>query len=417
MTDQDFDILVVGGGVAGLALASLIRKLLADRRKVLRVGILEAQAPKKLPTDAETDLRVFAIAPAAQAILEASGAWAGMPPERLSAYERMRVWPTGSTPFGPGSIGFDAADSGAAALGHIVEQDWLRLALWQTLTDVPDGTVELITGDMPVELRTDADAMTIRLAGGSQLRARLLVGADGANSWVREQLCLLSTRRDYGQLALVTHVSSERSHERTAWQCFTSGGPVALLPLADGRSSVVWSCFEDQANALAALPDDEFGMQLARATGHVLGTLQVTTRRLSFPLVARHTHRYTGARFALIGDAAHQIHPLAGQGINLGLLDAAALAETLVAHVCGTRLADPGDALVLRRYERRRKGANLLTMAAMEGLHRLFTSDSSVLTRLATAGLGVVDRLPGIKGLLAAQAAGTTAHRERHGRL
>jgi 2-octaprenylphenol hydroxylase len=131
----------------------------------------------------------------------------------------------------------------------------------------------------------------------------------------------------------------------------------------------------------------------------------------------RHTHRYTGPRFALIGDAAHQIHPLAGQGINLGLLDAAALADTLAAHLLGTRLADPGDALVLRRYERRRKGANLLTMAAMEGLHRLFTSDSAALTRLATAGLGVVDRLPLIKGLLAEQAGGSPAYQEQHAKL
>jgi 2-polyprenyl-6-methoxyphenol hydroxylase-like FAD-dependent oxidoreductase len=181
---------------------------------------------------------------------------------------------------------------------------------------------------------------------------------------------------------------------------------VALLPLADGRSSVVWSTFEAEAQELAALPDEEFSARLTAATGRVLGELRVTTRRLAIPLAARHTHRYTGARFALIGDAAHQIHPLAGQGINLGLLDAAALAETLASHMLGTRRGDPGDALVLRRYERRRKGDNLLTMAAMEGLHRVFTSDSSTLLRLATAGLGAVDRLPLIKRLLAAQATG-----------
>ena len=417
MTDHDFDILIVGGGVAGLTCATLLRKLQGDRRMTLRLGILEAQAPRPLGAGAETDLRVLAIGPAGRAIIEASGGWQTLPAGRMAPYDRMRVWQMGSTPFGTGSIGFDAADSGEAALGHIVEHDWLRQGLWQTLADSTDGSVALLTGSAPVEVRAAPDAMTVQLADGTLIRTRLLVGADGADSWVREQLRLPSTGRDYGQLAMVTHVRSERPHEQTAWQCFMPGGPVALLPLADGRSSVVWSCFEAGARELEALPDDEFGARLTSATAGVLGKLRVTTRRLTIPLAARHTHRYTGARFALIGDAAHQIHPLAGQGINLGLLDAATLAETLASHLLGTHLADPGDALVLRRYERRRKGANLLTLAAMEGLHRLFTSDSSTLTRLAAAGLGVVDRLPLIKGLLAERAAGSTAYREQHARL
>ena len=149
---------------------------------------------------------------------------------------------------------------------------------------------------------------------------------------------------------------SERPHQRTAWQCFTPEGPLALLPLADGRSSVVWSCVEAAARSLAARPTLNSARALTAATGGVLGNLRVTTPRLALPLAARHTHRYTGECFALIGDAAHQVHPLAGQGINLGLLDAAVLAETLATHLLGKRLADPGDALVLRRYERWRKG-------------------------------------------------------------
>jgi ubiquinone biosynthesis UbiH/UbiF/VisC/COQ6 family hydroxylase len=417
VTDHDFDVLIVGGGVAGLACAGLLGKIPGNHRKALRIGILEAHAPRPLAAGAETDLRVFAISPAGRGILEASGVWQTLPSGRVAPYDRMRVWQTDSTPFGAGSIGFDAADSGVAALGYIVEHDWLRLGLWQSLADSTGGSVTLLTDDPPVELQTDSHAITVRLAGGSLLGTRLLVGADGADSWVREQLGLRSSGHDYGQLALVTHVSSERPHGHTAWQCFTPSGPVALLPLADGRSSVVWSCFEAEARELQALPDDEFGLRLTRATARVLGNLQVTTRRLAFPLAARHTHRYTGPRFALLGDAAHQIHPLAGQGINLGLLDAAALAETLASHLLGTRFADPGDALVLRRYERRRKGANLLAMTAMEGLHRLFTSDSSALLRLGTAGLGIVDRLPLVKGLLAEQAAGSPARREQHARL
>jgi ubiquinone biosynthesis UbiH/UbiF/VisC/COQ6 family hydroxylase len=264
----------------------------------------------------------------------------------------------------------------------------------------------MLTGTPAVALRPEPDAMTVQLADGSELRASLLVGADGAESWVREALRLQSTSREYGQLAVIGHVSSARPHERTAWQCFTRSGPVALLPLADGRSSVVWSCFEAEAREIVALGDDEFGARLTAATGHVLGALRATTPRLAVPLAARHTHRYTGSRFALIGDAAHQIHPLAGQGINLGLLDAAGLAGNVAAHLLQTRCADPGDTRVLRRYERERKGANLLTMAAMEGLHRLFTSDSAALVGMATAGLGAIDRLPLVKRFLADRAAG-----------
>jgi len=416
MTGHDYDVLIVGGGVAGLACACLLRKHLHKRRPAVRIGVLESLPPQPLAADSHTGLRVFAIAPAARAILEACGAWQTLPAGRAAPYEHMRVWQSDSTASGPGSIGFDAAELGLPELGHIVEHDWLRQGLWTVLTASPDGLVTLLTDVAPVGLLPQPDAMVIRLADGTELRTRLLVGADGADSWVRGQLKLKTTAREYGQSALVAHISCERPHEHTAWQCFTRSGPVALLPLADGRCSLVWSCFEAGARELAALPDEEFGIRLTVATGNVLGRLRVTTRRLAIPLAARHTHRYTGPRFALIGDAAHQIHPLAGQGINLGLLDAAALADTLASHLSGTPLADPGDALVLRRYERARKGNNLLTMAAMEGLHRVFTSDSSALTRLATAGLGLVDRLPFVKGLLSKQATGsvTAGARELH---
>jgi len=409
VTSHEYDVRVIGGGVAGLAFACLLRQRLGHRCATFRIGVIESKAPRPLAADAETGLRVFAIAPAARKILEACGAWQLLPAERAAPYERMRVWQADSPVSGSGSIGFDAAESGIPELGHIVEHDWLRQCLWHVLAESADGQVDLLTDAEPAGIRALADAMAVDRSGGTPLHTRLLVVADGANSWAREQLRLKSTVRNYGQLAVVAHVSCERYHERTAWQCFTKRGPVALLPLADGRCSVVWSCPEAEARELAALPDAGFDARLTAATGNVLGTLRLTTPRLTFPLAARHTHRYTGPRFALIGDAAHQIHPLAGQGINLGLLDVAVLADNLASHLRGSRFADPGDAIVLRRFERARKGDNLLTMAAMEGLHRVFTSDSSTLTHLAAAALGAVDRLPVIKRLLARQATGIAA--------
>ncbi|MBN8280919.1 MAG: FAD-dependent monooxygenase, partial [Gammaproteobacteria bacterium] len=286
---------------------------------------------------------------------------------------------------------------------------------WNRVAD--GGGVDLLTGTPPGGLRQQAEAMEVVLADGRTLEARLLIGADGADSWVRSQLGVETTGRAYGQLAIVGHVASERPHGRTAWQCFLPTGPVALLPLADGRSSFVWSTTEDEARALLALPDDEFAARITLATGRVLGALAMTTPRQAFPLAVRHTHRYTGARFALVGDAAHQIHPLAGQGINLGLQDVAALAATVTGHLLGPRLADPGDAVVLRRYERGRKGSNLMTMAAMEGLHRVFTSDSSALARLAAAGFGAVDRLPLVKRVLVERATGVAASRRQRAGL
>jgi len=399
----DCDVLFIGGGIAGLACASLLDQL-TERR--LSIGIVETRVPAPLPADAEAGLRVFAIAPGARAVLEAAGAWSRLPPSRAGAYERMRIFGPDSTPYGSGSIGFDAASQGLAELGHIVEHDWLRLALWECRPSLLFNAAALAFEPRP-------EAMHVQLADGSVVRTRLLVGSDGPDSRVREQLGVRCTTRDYRQSAIVAHVRSERPHERTAWQHFRRSGPVALLPMADGRSSIVWSCFTAEAGELMALPDAEFNVRLTEATGQVLGELELTTRRLAFPLAARHAHRYTGARFALIGDAAHQIHPLAGQGINQGLLDAAVLADTLTTHLGAGPLADPGDALVLRRHERQRKGANLMTMAAMEGLHGMFTSKAVAVAAMATKGLGIVDRLPLLKRWLADQAAGTTASSRR----
>jgi ubiquinone biosynthesis UbiH/UbiF/VisC/COQ6 family hydroxylase len=315
----------------------------------------------------------------------------------------MVVWQHEGDPGGRDAICFDAAEQGVRELGYIVENDLVRNALWWQAAQ--GGAVDLIAGTAPARLECAADWMSLTLADGNRLRARLLVGADGAASWLRDRLGIAVRRRPYGQQALVAHLRSERPHRSTAWQRFLPDGPVAMLPLADGRSSVVWSCPDSQARELLEMSDTAFGDALTAATTGILGELTLTGERASFALVGSHARSYAGARFALIGDAAHRVHPLAGQGVNLGFLDAAALAEVLAAHLSLPR-ADAGDPRVLRRFERWRKGANLLTLAAMEALHRVFTSRRPLVPRAGALGLGIVNRLGPVKCRLADYAIG-----------
>jgi 2-octaprenylphenol hydroxylase len=411
--DKVFDVIVNGGGLVGLAFALQLQRHLDRVRPDLSIAVLDRQPPAE-EWDAEIGLRVSALAPSSRQILDTCGVWAQVPPERVGVYRRMCVW-RGENPADPAQrIAFDAAEQGVAELGYIVENDLLRLLLWRE-SDRHRG-IRLISQVAPSELERHRDTVTVRLTDGQTVQGRLIVGADGAGSWVREQMGVATTDRICCQRAIVVHVSSEKPHKDSAWQRFLPDGPVALLPLADGRSSVVWSVAESRADGLLALTDDAFGRALTQATNDVLGHLRVASERVSFPLAMSHTHQYSGSRFALIGDAAHRVHPLAGQGVNLGLLDAAALAETLASHLKST-YADAGDPAALRKFERWRKGDNLLTLALMEAVHRLFTSDHVLVPRSAGLGLGIIDRLSPIKRCLAEYAMGRTADAPRTARI
>ncbi len=381
----DCDVAVVGAGLVGCALA------LGLQRAGLRVRLLErGLAPEP---DDDYDLRVYAISPQSARFLDSLGVWSEVLAARASAYARMQVWERQPQE----ALQFDAADVRLMQLGHIVENRVLQRAL---LAALAPGVFR--DGAVVDDCRIEAAAAVLSCADGTRLRARLVVAADSARSALREQLGIDCLRSDYGQAAVVCHVRTERLHEGTAFQRFLDTGPLALLPLADGRSSVVWSSSE--ATALLALDDDAFCAALGAATQQVLGRVLATTRRLSFPLALQHAERYTGARHALAGDAAHVVHPLAGQGVNLGFGDAQCLIEVLVAALRARR--DPGSARVLARYARAREAAAREMIAVTDGLYRAWQLQLPGWRWLRQQGMLAVNATPPLRQALVRRACG-----------
>ena len=389
--------------MVGLTCAALLTQLGVEVGRAFSIGIVETAPPIPVPSSVDIELRVSALSPASRTVLQFSGIWPTIVGTRISPYRRMCVWQADGAAGTARSISFDAAELGEPDLGHIVENGVIRRAAWERVNALHNVTLYLASP--PAAMHEETDALVVILENGQRLRTRLLVGADGVRSWVRQALGVRIREREYGQRAIVAHVESERSHRETARQRFIPGGPVALLPLDDGRSSVVWSCPNATATELMAVDKKIFDQRLTLATDQILGSLAATTALADFPLKFAHAERYTGRRYALIGDAAHRVHPLAGQGANLGLLDAAALAETLTAQQ-QSLAADPGDPLILRRYERWRKGDNLLTMGMLGLLHQLFGGAWVPAARLGGLGLGIVNRLAPVKRRLALHAIG-----------
>lgn len=391
------DLIIVGAGMVGSALA------LALKDSGLEILVLDGAALAVGPFAAEAafEPRVSALSVASQRILERLGAWPGIAARRCSPYREMRVWDGTGT----GQIHFSAASVQAEVLGHIVENRVIQDALLACLHDSATG---LLGGARLEQLRRSGDDWLLTLADGRQLRAPLLIAADGANSAVRRLLGCATREWDYLHHAIVTSVRCAEPNRQTAWQRFTDDGPLAFLPLDrqgdDHWCSIVWSTTPEQAARLMTLSDTAFCQALGEAFEERLGSVLEADPRLCIPLRQRHAKRYVEAGLALIGDAAHSIHPLAGQGVNLGLLDAAVLAEELLhALARGERLA---DLRVLSRFERRRMPHNLAMMAAMEGFERLFQSDRLSLRWLRNSGLKLIDGADAAKGLFVRQALG-----------
>ncbi len=392
---REASVVVVGGGVIGLTVASL----LADKVPGLDITVVD-RGPRPEPGD-DLELRVSAIAPGSIELLSSVGAWTEAQPEHRCAYDRMRVWDASDEMGGPSTLRFDADEFGMPQLGYIVENRALTCAL---LAALAERDVALRFSSPLDAVEPSRNGHDVVLENGSRLYADLVIAADGGRSFVRESSGIEVERHPYSQTAFVTHLSPELSHEATAWQRFLPDGPFAMLPLADGRVSVVWSTTPEQAESAADCDDDALGDLMTELSDGVLGRLSAAGPRGCFPLVAQHAKEYVRHGIALVGDAAHTRHPLAGQGANLGLADAAELAQVIAdARAAGEHI---GDRPVLRRYARARRGANATMMQFMTGLNRLFASDSAVLGEIRRLGMTLFNASGPIRSRVAGVALG-----------
>ena len=380
-----FDVAIVGGGPVGACAAALLARGAAGGSGALRVALLEPGAPAPLPADAPLEARVVALSRASERILTRAGAWPRIRGPRLSPYERMRIWHESVAADSEQVLVFDAADAGEPNLGFIAENRLLQTALLGAFADA-GGHLEAAQ----LSALEITDAGVNLTTSGRVLSARLVVGADGAQSTVRRAAGLTAAVCDYHQTAIVASVATARPHQATAWQRFMHDGTLAFLPLADGTSSLVWSADDDLAAGLLGATASGFAQQLDRASDLALGSTRLVSERTSFPLRRLAAQRYVAQRVALVGDAAHVVHVLAGQGVNLGLMDAAALAQLVLA-AAGQR-EDPGALGVLRAYERWRKSEVALMSTAIDSFDRLLAHGSGPLARVAQRGLSWVNR-------------------------
>lgn len=379
----DYDITVVGGGMVGASCA------LAAAQQGFQVLLFERSQPGTEWSAEPFDLRVSALTRTSQNILHNLGTWSLMAERRVTAYGHMRVWDR----LGLGEIHFSAADVGEPDLGHIVENRAITQSLWQLIQQHPNITTMF---GVPIEsIDTRDEGSTLTLQDGSSLQAALLVAADGARSQVRELAGIATQGHDYQQHGVVATIQAEQGNQATAWQRFMPTGPLALLPIEDKHFSIVWSTSPEHAQQLLDMSADEFNQALTQASESCCGALQLAGERAAFPLRLQKAMQYVKPSVALLGDAAHVIHPLAGQGVNLGLLDMAVLLDVLVeARARGEALGRFG---VLRRYERARKGHNLAVQTAMDAFKHLFSNDNPALYVLRNLGLGLADKIPPLR--------------------
>lgn len=394
--NQQFDIIIVGAGIVGLSLA------MALASTELRIAIIDKEsAPDTTILSESYDSRVSTINHAAQAFFQTYQVWELLKQSRVSAYQEMEVWDANST----AKIHFACSELAQSHLGHIIEHNVLKNVLWQHLQ--LQSNIHLFPKTELAALIENPDQSILKLKTGEELQAKLVVGADGAHSWLAKAAGITIKTKPYQQSAVITTVRTELPHQYTAWQRFLTTGPLAFLPLTDPHlCSIVWSTSPEHAQTLQNMPTKDFNLALCNGIENRLGAVETLDKSVIFPLVERHAEHYVKPRIALIGDAAHTIHPLAGQGLNMGLMDAACLAQVLQKAAENQR--DIGSISTLRRYERWRKGENQIMISAMAEFKRLFANTSPVATYARGLGVSLTDKLPWLKNHFMRRAMGLT---------
>ena len=393
--NREFDVAIAGGGMVGAALALMLAR--RTRLAPARIAVIEPRPAAAPAPGAPVGQRVSNISPLNRQRLEWLDAWQRLDATRLGPVRAMTIWHESVPPDSPDALRFDAAEAGTPELGVIVE----NLALQAALLDACREAGIVLLQDTLRELEVTSDGVRVGLAKQT-LGAGLVVGADGAASAVRGLLGLAAGTQEYGQRAIVATIRPQRAHLGTAYQRFLGTGPLALLPLPGDACSIVWSATEVRAAQLLALPVPQFQAELTAASAGVLGELVLTGERAAFPLRRLHATRYVAPRAALVGDAAHVIHPLAGQGVNQGFEDAVALAEVLAQRPPRESV---GAMAALRRYERERRAGNALVGGVVDGLDRLFTGSPPLVGWAARSGMALVARSPLARRFLVTRAA------------
>lgn len=387
---KTFDLVIVGGGMVGLALAASLRKA------PLRIAVIES-FPPQTSTEQITN-RVSALNLASQNLLTELGVWSNLTAIRATAYNDMEVWEKDSF----AKIEFSGKNLGLTHLGHIVENHLIQHTLWQNV--LSQKNAEILTALPQTIAVTDSNAI-MTLNNGHMLSAKLIVGADGANSWVRKQADIPLVFRDYGHHALVCNVETEEPHQNTARQIFARESILAFLPLHNANlCSIVWSQPPKQAEYLTQCTEEEFNKALTVAFDGKLGLCQVKGARNSIPLTARYARDFAKKRIALVGDAAHTIHPLAGLGVNLGFQDVIRLAQEIEKNL--SMNVDIGEYRYLRHYERWRKTEAVKMLVAMQGLKDLFNGSNLIKKLVRGIGLSATNQLTPLKEQLIKQALG-----------
>jgi 2-octaprenylphenol hydroxylase len=386
---MDFDIVIVGAGLVGASFA------MALRGAGLKLAVVEAQTP--VAAGDSWDSRVYAISPGSAAFLDGLGVWKRLDRARICAVHEMLVHGDGADAL----LQFSAYESGVPELAWIVENRQLQSLLWQGLEH--QHLLELVCPDRCEILQLRDDAAELTLASGKTLHARLVVAADGMHSWARQAAGIAVEQKSYGQMGVVANFTCAKGHHNTAYQWFRDDGVLAYLPLPEQRMSMVWSTPDAHAAELLALPADALCAQVAAAGKDALGRLDLLSPAMQFPLTRMRAARMAAPRIALIGDAGHVLHPLAGQGVNLGFGDARALAKVLLQR---EPFRDPAETRLLRRYERSRAEDILALAWVTDGLQRLFAAPGGVATKMRNAGLNLTNALPVVKNLLIRRALG-----------